>query len=194
MSKFVKSEERLNKKYGMLTILSFEKRIENHKRRGYYFCRCDCGNELWVRSDSISSGKTTSCGCYNTEKNYRKPAEIIGKRFGSLVVLERLDKNKYRQYYYLCQCDCGNTIKTTAGNLTSGGTASCGHDKAKLMRDNQKVLQEQAAKKLLVENTALHAINRLPGRANTSGVVGVTWDNTRKKWVAQIVYQKKGIT
>lgn len=38
---------------------------------------------------------------------------LIGQRFGRLVVLERAE-NKNSHVYWLCQCDCGN--KTVAKN------------------------------------------------------------------------------
>lgn len=48
----------------------------------------------------------------------------VGDRFGRLVVLESNVRNKAA--YSVCQCDCGNEVKTTPGRLTSGHTRSCG--------------------------------------------------------------------
>ena len=31
-------------------------------------CRCECGNEVIVRGDSLRNENTTSCGCYNRER------------------------------------------------------------------------------------------------------------------------------
>jgi len=33
-----------------------------------WHCLCDCGNEVDVRSNSLASGYTTSCGCYQRER------------------------------------------------------------------------------------------------------------------------------
>lgn len=30
-------------------------------------CQCDCGNEIIVRPDSLTSGHTKSCGCLQKE-------------------------------------------------------------------------------------------------------------------------------
>lgn len=31
--------------------------------RGYWICKCDCGNETTARTDSLKTGHTSSCGC-----------------------------------------------------------------------------------------------------------------------------------
>lgn len=48
------------KRYGRLTVINVTDRKYHHAR--YVHCRCDCGNELDVRSDSLVSGNTKSCG------------------------------------------------------------------------------------------------------------------------------------
>lgn len=50
---------------------------------------------------------------------------LIGKRFGILVVREALPaRNRHR--FWLCDCDCGNTHEASTGNLKSGHVKSCG--------------------------------------------------------------------
>lgn len=57
--------------------------------------------------------------------------ERIGMVFSRLKVSsfshskKRLTGYSYR-HYYVCKCECGNTITTEWGNLTSGDTKSCG--------------------------------------------------------------------
>lgn len=55
-----------------------------------------------------------------------KPDQIIGKRFGKLVAIERLKNTKERRRVYKCKCDCGNTMETKAKYLNNGDTRSCG--------------------------------------------------------------------
>jgi len=52
-------------RFGRLTVKSFSgsKRYVTYSR-AYWKCVCDCGNELDVKSDSLISGHTKSCGCY----------------------------------------------------------------------------------------------------------------------------------
>lgn len=56
-------------KYGRLTVL---KRVENRGKRTMWLCQCDCGNEKVVSGKDITSGKTQSCGCLNSEKTIKR--------------------------------------------------------------------------------------------------------------------------
>ncbi len=54
------------------------------------------------------------------------PIEMLGRRFGRLVVLEEAARSKTGIRRWLCQCDCG-TIKVIQGAaLREGDTQSCG--------------------------------------------------------------------
>lgn len=55
-----------------------------------------------------------------------KSKDITGQRFGRLVAIKRLEKDKWGSYYWLLKCDCGNYTKTVIGNLTGGSVKSCG--------------------------------------------------------------------
>jgi len=52
--------------------------------------------------------------------------EMIGKRFGSLVVLELASVDKYHNLKYLCRCDCGRLCYPLGGNLRRGSARTCG--------------------------------------------------------------------
>lgn len=60
-------------KYTMLTVIE---RIESSYRNSY-LCKCECGNLTEVRSDSLKSGKTKSCGCLQ-----KKAASELKKSHG----------------------------------------------------------------------------------------------------------------
>lgn len=58
-----------------------------------------------------------------------KTDEMIGKKFGKLLVLERAPKNpnlKSRCKRYKCLCDCGQIIEVNGNSLRTGHTTSCG--------------------------------------------------------------------
>lgn len=53
-------------------------------------------------------------------------SDLIGKRFGKLIVLEYIGKNKHGNIIWKCKCDCGNVTTTTSNCLLTGNTKSCG--------------------------------------------------------------------
>lgn len=63
---------------------------------------------------------------------YKMPAKIIdilGQRFGRLLVIERLGKKPGitgRAIYWLCECDCGSIVEVSGVELRRGNTVSCG--------------------------------------------------------------------
>jgi hypothetical protein len=53
--------------------------------------------------------------------------DLIGQRFGRLVVRERRPyRNKHAGVYWLCECDCGGSKEASTHSLRRGGVASCG--------------------------------------------------------------------
>ena len=131
----------IGEKFGNLTVI---KRAETHITAGgqkkiMWLCKCDCGNEKAIASQDLKSGHTKSCGCMPTKKRGSGLIDLIGKRFGKLVVIERTEdyicKHKQRNIItspqWLCKCDCGNITIAQGGNLRSGNTTNCGCEKTK---------------------------------------------------------------
>lgn len=61
-------ESQINKRYLDITGQRFGKLIalyptETKKRKMYWMCQCDCGNQVEVCGESLRSGNTMSCGC-----------------------------------------------------------------------------------------------------------------------------------
>jgi len=55
-----------------------------------------------------------------------KANDLIGKVFGRLTVIERLQNSQYGQARWRCLCQCGKEAITTTSTLNSGGKISCG--------------------------------------------------------------------
>ena len=65
-------------RFGRLTAIRPTDKRENATGSVIWECRCDCGNMTFVSSTALTSGNTTSCGCYKKEegsKNLRKNRE-----------------------------------------------------------------------------------------------------------------------
>lgn len=117
-------------RFGKLLVLDcYEQRImPNGSVRTFWKCLCDCGNEKFISRNHLLNG-TKSCGCLHKEAGLRQIKNIIGQRFGRLVVIG-LPKSEKRNGQYrslwLCKCDCGNTAWVNVSSLKLGHTTSCG--------------------------------------------------------------------
>jgi hypothetical protein len=56
----------------------------------------------------------------------RKHVDLIGHRYGRLLVIELIKKDKNRHFIWNCKCDCGKEIVLSSTALRSGNTKSCG--------------------------------------------------------------------
>lgn len=52
--------------------------------------------------------------------------DLIGKKFGRLIVIKRIENEKKGNTRWLCKCDCGNIKKALGWHLNAGHTKSCG--------------------------------------------------------------------
>lgn len=116
-------------KYGSLTAI---KSLGNRK----WLFKCDCGADYIGFKENVTSGKVKSCGC----KRKCPTKDIVGQRFGRLVVLSYAGKSKWN-----CQCDCGNTTISLGESLKKGLTKSCGCYHSDLMSEvGKRVAKERA--------------------------------------------------
>jgi hypothetical protein len=69
------------RRFGRYMVLSFAglRSQSNGKALAYWQCRCDCGAEREVKGSSLTSGDTSSCGCYRIERLRAKIAKPLGE-------------------------------------------------------------------------------------------------------------------
>ncbi|MEE0800422.1 MAG: AP2 domain-containing protein [Gemmiger sp.] len=137
-------------------------------------CRCGCGNVVEVSSRDLLRGRKQDCGC-----GLNRSMEWIGRRFGSLTVLNYAGKKNHRTYWR-CRCDCGNVLDVRESCLKNGHTTSCGCRA-------DPTLYCHYVEGTLVEAIASHTV----AKNNTSGVRGVTLDRRTHRWVARIGFRGK---
>ena len=117
-------------RFGYLVVKSFceKKRRRNGHIVNLWTCQCDCGNIVTVDTSKLRGKHTTSCGCLKRKNKGAHFEDLKGRRFGRLTVIRWLEpeERKARQYSWLCRCDCGNEVVTTANKLKNGIQVSCG--------------------------------------------------------------------
>lgn len=113
-------------KFERLTVI---KPAQNKGKRTAWLCKCDCGNEVVVLTESLRSNNTKSCGCLRTEtarKNgMTQLQDLTGQRYGFLTVIKYAGSQRNRSSW-LCECDCGNSVVVNQMELVHGDTLSCG--------------------------------------------------------------------
>lgn len=131
----------LGQTFNRLTVI--EKTDKRKSGMIVWRCKCDCGNEIEVPTSYLTSGDTSSCGCYLKERiNETHALKLDNQRFGRLVAIEPTDERYDKNIVWKCKCDCGNTVYVSAHNLSSGATMSCGCLRSKGEEKISKLLQE----------------------------------------------------
>ena len=111
-------------RFGSLVAIDY---AGNNKCRGAMWnCQCDCGKLVVVRSASLRSGRTRSCGCGVVSASRSRVNSLEGKDFGRLRVIRRAYRSNNKHTYWECLCSCGEVAVVRADALLEGKTLSCG--------------------------------------------------------------------
>lgn len=111
-------------------------KICNGSNHSTWECECACGNKVIIRTSSLTSGSTKSCGCATKNKK-----NLTGSRFGRLVVLKESDpyiSSTSVKRRWECICDCGKIKVLPQIYLTTGDTKSCGCLRKETTREKSK--------------------------------------------------------
>lgn len=106
-----------------------KKKIKELYEKGYSILRI--ANEIGRSDGAVKK--------YVQEMKLVKPPRpsLVGEKFARLTVLE-LDYVKSRRRYWKCQCECGNVVTVSEGNLKHGITKSCGCIKKEYLQNRKK--------------------------------------------------------
>ena len=119
-----------------------------------------------------------------------KALDLVGQRFHSLVVLERIPSSPEQPLVmWRCRCDCGNIKDFGTGSLRSGRIHSCGCRKKEII--NNAISQPNKPKLGMVNETNISRISsNKPSKNNLLGIRGVS-KTKRGKYAAFIYYKGK---
>jgi hypothetical protein len=112
--------------FGKLSVLGFagiRPFPSSPSGQSTWLVQCACGKKMTVLGTSLISGKTISCGsgvCRGIV------LDLVGKRFGKLVVVAFKGIGRHRNSAWLCKCDCGAEKVVIRKSLLSGDAKSCG--------------------------------------------------------------------
>lgn len=193
-------------RFGRLLVLNEHesRRDKANHASTWWKCRCDCGNEKFIRARSLIIGSATSCGCYQRELARKRRLEskthntydLTSKSYGIgycsdgtefYFDLEDYDKikdyrwshNKKTGYIYTVQ---GNTsinfhslISPKSENLLIA------HIHREARNDNRKVNLRFGDISQVTWNTPVQTNNK-------SGVTGVYYSKSINKWIADITH------
>ena len=201
MSKLV---DLTGQRFGRLTVV--EKKGSREYRPGryriYWRCKCDCGNECYVHTTDLRTGKVKSCGCLRKEI-----LDTIGERNRSQNSF-CIDGNIVHVFFnnkpeeMLVDLDVWNEWASTyCWHLNANGYAATRyngkntifHDisfsnrsKAQLVDHINGNRLDNRMENLRLVNRAQNNMNKGLRSDNTSGHTGVSWDKLKGKWVVQI--------
>ena len=125
---------------------------------------CECGKEIII--EAANAGRQRSCGCHLRRATRERRAQIIGKRFGRLVVLNFQGTDERREARWLCVCDCGQQKSwVPMGSLKSGRTTSCGcaHEDAsrrRILPENRSLTPAQRQRRYAQSDRGMAAKRR----------------------------------
>lgn len=169
-------------RFGKLVVR--EKLPPTRDSRTRWLCDCDCGNACIVSSYALRKKNQQSCGC-------GKIKDIVGQRFGQLVVLKRSEQyvivsGRIKKYLWECRCDCGETVYRLSEKLQLGKNCAC---KTCTRKAAAIAMTDSAG---FIEGTQLCKLVSTKANANSSsGVRGVFLNRRSGKWRATLKFQGK---
>ena len=117
----------VGRRFGFLVVEHCDESVEQTESSVHWVCRCDCGNTTSVLQRLLLAGRTKSCGCRFGGHDDPRRKNLVGRRFGRLLV-DHLDPRQKigRMQRWVCLCDCGRTTSVIQCHLVTGRTKSCG--------------------------------------------------------------------
>ena len=108
-------------RFGRLLVI--ERAGSNKNGEATWDCLCDCGKAKVVLGTLLRRGATRSCGCYLSDAKIKN---LVGRRFGKLIVIEIAGRTAAKKVLWKCRCDCGNEKVIIGAGLLRGRSTDCG--------------------------------------------------------------------
>jgi hypothetical protein len=172
-------------KFGELTVL--KKSPERLRKEKAWICKCSCGKDTVATQGQLLRGVKKSCGCLR-KKSPANTLNLAGKKFGKLTAIQRAGATKDGLALWLCKCDCGGQIESTATSLKNGTTVSCGCIKQEKMAAARKDLLENKS----VDGVPVPLLTKKVRSDSGTGHKGVHKRNRKGKEYYEVTITLKG--
>lgn len=98
---------------------------------------CECGKTKILKSKLLLSGDIPECSYCKASRARKDSSEaFVGRKFGSLTVVEELPRGKNGRQW-VCKCVCGNNPVVLESNLIGGNSTRCAVCRDRLHGENQ---------------------------------------------------------
>lgn len=180
--------------FGSLTVIE---RAPNQlvgkkkKSRVAWLCKCECGNEVEVTSLNLRSGNSKTCGCgkglHKKDNDYKeRDGYMVGiSSNGQEFLFDKEDFEKVKDYCWRVTGGYVEAKRRKTGENVRFHRLVTGYKSQDVDHINRNPLDNRK-RNLRPATRAQNNANAGLSKNNSSGVVGVHFDKTRKKWVAQI--------
>lgn len=206
------------KRFGRLVVLRQSEEdyiFPSGRKSAMWVCLCDCGKEHIAQGWDLTSGDTTSCGCYrkecelknlepyNFEKKYNEydlESEEYGIGYtakGEPFWFDKEDYNLIKDYcwnyhdgYVTSKDQKTNKIIWLHRLVMRINDPSIVVDHKRHAKRKENQIDNRKSNLRITDNQG-NSMNRHLSSANTSGVTGVYYKKDNGKWYAQLGYKGK---
>lgn len=159
------AKDKTGKWYGDLEVLSRNGSTERGDPLWHCICH-RCGAEVDIVGSHLKEKK--DCGCRYKEKR----ADLSGKTFGAVTVLERVGTDDNGNALYLCHCNICGQEKELPATTIRRNPLSCGCQQYNI--DKMKELSIKANAKTIVNGSRVSGVFSVKATSRSStGVRGI---------------------
>jgi hypothetical protein len=109
------------RQFGFLTAVKAVGKAKDGSYIWLVYCDCNPNFLFSVNGCDLRRERRSHCGCRHGNR-----AELLGKVFGNLLVVDFCYNPKTKEFLWECLCNCGEITTAKTRDLSSGRKNSCG--------------------------------------------------------------------